>query len=41
MSLKMAEQFNLSLSGEVTPATAAETLERELKKIIEQDEDVL
>jgi multiple sugar transport system substrate-binding protein len=36
MSLEMAEQFNASLTGEVTPEQAAQTLQSELEKFIEQ-----
>jgi multiple sugar transport system substrate-binding protein len=36
MSLKMADQFNASLKGEVSPEQAAETLQTELQQIIEQ-----
>jgi multiple sugar transport system substrate-binding protein len=36
MSLAMAEQFNLSLKGEVAPEEAVATLQEELTKIVEQ-----
>jgi len=36
MSLEMAEQFNASLSGEATPEQAAQTLQSELEKFIEE-----
>ena len=36
MSLEMAEQFNASLKGEVTPEQAAQTLQSELERFIEQ-----
>jgi multiple sugar transport system substrate-binding protein len=36
MSLEMAEQFNASLSGEVSPEQAAQTLQRDLERFIEQ-----
>jgi multiple sugar transport system substrate-binding protein len=36
MSLEMAEQFNASLSGEVSPEQAAQSLQRELERFIEQ-----
>jgi len=36
MSLEMAEQFNASLTGEVTPEQAAQTLQSELEKFIER-----
>ena len=36
MSLKMAEQFNLSLKGDVEPAQAVKTLQQELTNILEQ-----
>jgi multiple sugar transport system substrate-binding protein len=36
MSLKMAEQFNRSLKGDVSPEDAVKTLQEELSSIIEQ-----
>src|SRR5215216_663271 len=36
MSLRMAEQFNASLNGEVAPEEATQTLQEELEQIIEQ-----
>ncbi len=36
MSLRMAEQFNASLNGEVSPDEALSTLQEELEEIIEQ-----
>ena len=36
MSLEMAEQFNASLKGDVTPEQAAQTLQSELERFIEQ-----
>ena len=36
MSLRMAEQFNASLNGDVEPETATQTLQGELEEIIEQ-----
>jgi multiple sugar transport system substrate-binding protein len=39
MSLEMAEQFNASLIGEVTPEQAAQTLQSELEKFIEQGQE--
>ncbi len=36
MSLRMAEQFNASLSGEVSPEETTQTLQEELEQIIEQ-----
>ena len=36
MSLAMAEQFNLSLKGEVSPQEAASNLQEELTQIVEQ-----
>ncbi len=36
MSLRMAEQFNASLNGEVSPDEALATLQEELQEIIEQ-----
>jgi multiple sugar transport system substrate-binding protein len=39
MSLEMAEQFNASLTGEVTPEQAAQTLQRELERFIEQGQE--
>ena len=36
MSLRMAEQFNTSLNGEVAPEEATQTLQEELEQIIEQ-----
>jgi multiple sugar transport system substrate-binding protein len=36
MSLEMAEQFNASLNGEVTPEQAAQTLQSDLERFIEQ-----
>ncbi|MEW6638156.1 MAG: ABC transporter substrate-binding protein [Actinomycetota bacterium] len=38
MSLAMAEQFNASLKGEITPEQAAESLRRELEGFIRQGE---
>ena len=38
MSLRMAEQFNASLKGEVSPEEAVGTLQRELQRLIEQGE---
>jgi trehalose/maltose transport system substrate-binding protein len=39
MSLEMAEQFNASLTGEVTPEQAAQTLQRDLERFIEQGQE--
>jgi multiple sugar transport system substrate-binding protein len=39
MSLEMAEQFNASLSGDVTPEEAARTLKKGLESIIQQGEE--
>jgi multiple sugar transport system substrate-binding protein len=39
MSLEMAEQFNLSLTGEATPEQTAQALQRELEKFIEQGQE--
>ena len=36
MSLRMAEQFNASLKGEVSPEQAIKTLQEELQNIVEQ-----
>ena len=36
MSLAMAEQFNLSLKGEIEPQAAVQNLQEELTKILEQ-----
>ena len=36
MSLRMAEQFNASLKGEVSPEEAVGTLQDELQNIVEQ-----
>jgi multiple sugar transport system substrate-binding protein len=36
MSLAMAEQFNLSLKGDVPPDQAVHNLQEELTKIVEQ-----
>jgi len=36
MSLKMAEQFNMALKGDVSPEEAVKTLQDELSSIIEQ-----
>ena len=36
MSLKMAEQFNKNLKGEVSPEQAVKTLQDELQQIVEQ-----
>ena len=36
MSLEMAEQFNASLSGEITPEEAARTLKEQLERFIEE-----
>ncbi len=36
MSLKLAEQFNASLAGEVSPEQATQTLQSELQEIIQQ-----
>jgi multiple sugar transport system substrate-binding protein len=36
MSLAMAEQFNLSLKGEIDPQAAVQNLQEELTKIVEQ-----
>ncbi len=36
MSLRMAEQFNASLNGAISPAEATQTLQGELTEIIEQ-----
>lgn len=36
MSLKMAQQFNNSLNGNVSPQQAVQTLQRELQNIVEQ-----
>ena len=36
MSLRMAEQFNASLKGEVSPEEAVGTLQYELQNIVEQ-----
>jgi multiple sugar transport system substrate-binding protein len=39
MSLEMAEQFNASLTGDVTPEEAARTLKKGLESIIQQGEE--
>jgi multiple sugar transport system substrate-binding protein len=39
MSLEMAEQFNLSLTGEATPEQTAQNLQRQLEKFIEQGQE--
>jgi trehalose/maltose transport system substrate-binding protein len=39
MSLAMAEQFNAALTGEVTPEQAAQTLQRELERFIEEGQE--
>jgi multiple sugar transport system substrate-binding protein len=39
MSLEIAEQFNLSLKGDVTPEQAVQTLQSELEKFIEQGQE--
>lgn len=36
MSLRMAEQFNRALNGEVNPEQAVETLQQEMEEIVEQ-----
>ncbi len=36
MSLKMAEQFNRTLKGDVSPEQAVKTLQQELSSIVEQ-----
>ncbi len=36
MSLKLAEQFNASLGGDVSPEQAVNTLQSELEQIVEQ-----
>ncbi len=36
MSLKLAEQFNAALGGDVSPEQAAQTLQKELEEIVEQ-----
>ncbi len=36
MSLKLAEQFNASLAGEVSPEQATQTLQSELQEIVQQ-----
>ncbi len=36
MSLRMGEQFNASLNGELSPEEALQTLQKELEQIIEQ-----
>ncbi|MDQ5818385.1 MAG: extracellular solute-binding protein, partial [Actinomycetota bacterium] len=36
MSLKMAEQFNRALKGDVSPEQAVKTLQQELSSIVEQ-----
>ncbi len=36
MSLKMAEQFNLSLKGDTSPEEAVKTLQEELTNILKQ-----
>jgi multiple sugar transport system substrate-binding protein len=39
MSLEMAEQFNSSLKGDVTPEQAAWTLQERLEKLIEEGQE--
>jgi multiple sugar transport system substrate-binding protein len=39
MSLEMAEQFNASLTGDVTPEEAARTMKKGLESIIQQGEE--
>ena len=39
MSLEMAEQFNASLSGEITPEEAARTLKEQLERFIEEGQE--
>jgi multiple sugar transport system substrate-binding protein len=39
MSLEMAEQFNLSLKGEITPEQAVRNLQRSLESFIEQGQE--
>jgi multiple sugar transport system substrate-binding protein len=39
MSLEMADQFNASLNGDVTPEQAAQTLQRQLENFIEQGQE--
>jgi multiple sugar transport system substrate-binding protein len=39
MSLEMAEQFNASLTGDLTPEEAARTMKKGLESIIQQGED--
>jgi multiple sugar transport system substrate-binding protein len=36
MSLRMADQFNASLNGEVSPEEALTTLQEELEEIVQQ-----
>jgi multiple sugar transport system substrate-binding protein len=36
MSLEMAEQFNASLKGDVSPEQAVKTLQSQLQQIVEQ-----
>jgi multiple sugar transport system substrate-binding protein len=36
MSLKLAEQFNGALAGDVTPEQAIKTLQSELQQIVEE-----
>ena len=39
MSLEMAEQFNASLTGDLTPEEAARTLKEGLESIIQQGQE--
>lgn len=39
MSLEMAEQFNLSLSGDISPEEAAQTLKEQLESFIQQGQE--
>ena len=39
MSLEMAEQFNASLSGDVSPEEAARTLKEQLESFIQQGQE--
>jgi multiple sugar transport system substrate-binding protein len=39
MSLEMAEQFNASLTGDLTPEEAARTLKEGLANIIQQGQE--
>ena len=36
MSLKLAEQFNAALAGDVSPEQAVKTLQNELQQIVEE-----